>query len=398
MSQITLDVELPRMAPAILCQKRLDVSVRTRSSRLPWRGQFSPELVEYFLQFLDGETKNIYDPFCGSGTVLYESLSAGHRAFGLEINPAAWHLSVLSRYSKLEDSERELIKSVISSFSIEALDFSENIEDLNIRELISNQNNSFSKLAVAAVFLLAMGNGKKYSTASLTRATQVVFKIFAEIDSAEACADCFLGDARKSPLSDSSIDFVLTSPPYINVFNYHQNYRPAIEYLGWNPLKVAPAEIGANRKNRSNRFLTVIQYCLDIQKSLADIARVLKPGGQLIMVLGKTSNVLGTSFENGQIIKRLLADLGCFEINAQESRSFMNRFGEDIREDVFLATRSNKKISDNNAALDIALDLLKKGLSVVPQKNKYLLDEAIEKSCLVRPSPEAVLDIPLHFS
>ena len=65
-------------------------------------------------------------------------------------------------------------------------------------------------------------------------------------------------------INNDSIDFVITSPPYINVFNYHQNYRKSVEATGFNVLEVARSEIGSNRKFRSNRFLTVIQYALDI--------------------------------------------------------------------------------------------------------------------------------------
>ena len=46
------------------------------------------------------------------------------------------------------------------------------------------------------------------------------------------------------------VDIVITSPPYINVFNYHQNHRALLEVLGFDLLKVAESEIGSNRKNR----------------------------------------------------------------------------------------------------------------------------------------------------
>ncbi|HRF93979.1 MAG TPA: hypothetical protein PLZ51_02230, partial [Aggregatilineales bacterium] len=73
--------------------------------------------------------------------------------------------------------------------------------------------------------------------------------------------DVILADARAMPVPQQSIDFVLTSPPYINVLNYHQQYRTSIESFGYNILQIAKSEIGSNRKHRSNRFLTVIQYC-----------------------------------------------------------------------------------------------------------------------------------------
>ena len=47
------------------------------------------------------------------------------------------------------------------------------------------------------------------------------------------------------------------------MFNYHQKYRRSVEALDCNILAIARSEIGSNRQNRGNRFLTVIQYCLD---------------------------------------------------------------------------------------------------------------------------------------
>ncbi|MEP9412025.1 MAG: hypothetical protein HRF42_11640 [Candidatus Brocadia sp.] len=64
-----------------------------------------------------------------------------------------------------------------------------------------------------------------------------------------------LCDARLAHerLRDSA-DLIITIPPYINVFNYHRNYRSIMDILGFDILKVAASEIGSNRKNRGNRF------------------------------------------------------------------------------------------------------------------------------------------------
>lgn len=86
--------------------------------------------------------------------------------------------------------------------------------------------------------------------------------------------EVFHADTRKTPLPDSSVDLVLTSPPYINVFNYHQQYRASMEALSWNLLRVARSEIGSNRKHRGNRFLTVIQFCLDMAQTFNELVRV----------------------------------------------------------------------------------------------------------------------------
>jgi hypothetical protein len=120
------------------------------------------------------------------------------------------------------------------------------------------------------------------------------------------------------------------------VFNYHQNYRALLEVLGFDLLKVAESEIGSNRKNRDNRFRTVVQYCLDMEQCLESFALLLKPGGRLIMVVGHESNVRGIAFSNSAIIRQLADSLGCFCLEGERHRVFVNRFGKSIREDILM--------------------------------------------------------------
>src|SRR5262249_39812661 len=114
-------------------------------------------------------------------------------------------------------------------------------------------------------------------------------------------------DARRLPLPDDEADFVITSPPYVNVFNYHQQYRRSVEALGWDLLAVARSEIGSNRKRRQNRFLTVIQYCLDMADVLRELRRVCKEGSRIVVIVGRESNVRKTRFFNGEIVAALAA-------------------------------------------------------------------------------------------
>ncbi len=90
-------------------------------------------------------------------------------------------------------------------------------------------------------------------------------------------------DARALPLESCSADLILTSPPYINVHNYHQKFRRSAEALDCDILAIARCEIGSNRRNRGNRFLTVIQYALDMTLALREMVRVAKADARLIL-------------------------------------------------------------------------------------------------------------------
>ncbi len=203
-----------------------------------------------------------------------------------------------------------------------------------------------------------------------------------------------LGDARYLPLEDNMIDFVLTSPPYINVFNYHHNYRRSIELLGWKPLICAKSEIGANRKFRPNRFLTVVQYCIDMSLSLAELVRVCRNTGRIVFVVGRESNVHKTAFYNGDILCRLAEEVINIKIALQQERKFKNKFGNLIKEDIlhFLPDKS-KSVSRSSIitqARNIAEKVLFSVREQVPKDRLKYLENALSRVEKIEPSPEFI--------
>src|ERR1051325_9952387 len=74
-------------------QAKLDVSCKTRANLFNWRGQFTPELIEYLLDCYACPGAVVAYPFAGSGTVLLESARRQLDAYGFEINPAAYTMS-----------------------------------------------------------------------------------------------------------------------------------------------------------------------------------------------------------------------------------------------------------------------------------------------------------------
>jgi len=78
-----------------------------------------------------------------------------------------------------------------------------------------------------------------------------------------------------------------------------------MELLDFDILKVAHSEFGSNRKHRGNRFLTVIQYCIDMGQALQSMRNAMKESSELIMIVGRESNVRKTPFYNGDIIQDL---------------------------------------------------------------------------------------------
>ncbi len=381
-----------------LDQSRLNIKNRSRTSRLPWRGQFSPEFVDYIIDIVCPNSTSFLDPFCGSGTVLYEAVEKNKSAYGLEVNPAAWHLASLASFGSLPKDEKFYVLRQLERLAVAISKMRSKPDFSNIMHLyIVEEEHQLTKQAYACVVLLGMGNGVVLSQNALVRSVSGIISLLNGMTDVTAHAECILGDARRIPYQAGSVEAVITSPPYINVFNYHQNYRCATELLGWQPLEAARTEIGSNRKHRANRFLTVIQYCMDMALCLAEMARVLTPNAPLIIVLGRTSNVLGASFENGTIIKTLIEANSGFSLVQSAERMFISRFGEQIYEDIFIATRKASFTPSIETARSIGVKALEKALANVPEKNEIVLREAILNAEIVKPSPSLSLSIPPTF-
>lgn len=155
-----------------------------------------------------------------------------------------------------------------------------------------------------------------------------------------AALDASLCDARLVHRHvRAEAELIVTSPPYINVFNYHQNHRAILELLGFDLLHVAASELGSNRKNRGNRFRTVTQYALDIEACVESFALSLKQRGQMVLVVGRESNVRGISIPNSRLVGNIVTSFGCFTKEGSFERCFTNRFGASIYEDVLLFRR-----------------------------------------------------------
>ncbi|MGE2107126.1 DNA methyltransferase [Citrobacter koseri] len=372
-------------------QDRLNLTNKKRTSRLPWRGQFSPELIEYFISDVCLNCETFYDPFCGSGTVLFEASIAGKTSYGSEINPAAWCLASLSTLSQLPLNQRKSIKLELQNF------FLRSDVDAVILEEIKNHKDVYVKIALSSAILLGMKNSKNFNVDILRKGAKVLFQTLDELPLFIKPTYCHLEDARFTSLSDQSIDAVITSPPYINVFNYHQNYRPAIELLDWKPLDAAKSEIGANRKFRQNRFLTVVQYAIDMGMTLNELVRVTRDNAKIIMVVGRQSNVLGASFENSKIISDLANNTNQLILKNQAERVFKNMFGENIIEDILIFEKksSERHIIKKENSIKIGVEMLNKALKSVPEKNMNLLQDAIKKGNLVTESQQLTISNPL---
>ena len=380
-----------------LPQASLNIEEKKRSNIFAWRGQFSPQLVESLLAEYCLPDSVVVDPFAGSGTVLHEAARRSLPAFGFEINPSAWCFSKLYELSAVSQEMRreatlELQDQINREFPLALFVEDRELRDEEVEEKVIRMSESLSvraKIICNALVVLLDVYKNRISGDFVQSRCDSLMSLIRRLPLADRPIKADLQDARALPLPDWSVDFAITSPPYINVFNYHQNYRRSVELLGWDLLRVARSEIGSNRANRANRFCTVVQYCIDMGDALQELARILRPDGRAILILGHQSKVLGTPFFNADIVARLACESGMFGLVLRQQRVFKNRYGEPIREDVL----SLRKEGHGNAVMpttlgrNVARDFLHSALQRVPKKNKALLIDAIDRISRIDGTP-----------
>lgn len=179
------------------------------------------------------------------------------------------------------------------------------------------------------------------------------------------------GDARKLPLPSESVDFIATSPPYLNAIDYMRGHKLSLVWMGYRVGdlrdirgKTIGSESGLTKKLEDELVETmtrigqidglppriramVSRYVLDIDAMIRESYRVLKPGGRCVFVVGD-STVRGIFIENSAAIKHLgieqgykLSDLKRREI--PESKRYLpppkkgSPFQKRMREEVIIS-------------------------------------------------------------
>ena len=386
----------------ILEQDKLDVISKTRSNLFNWRGQFTPEFVEYILTSFAKKGDHVFDPFSGSGTVLQESARLGFKATGFEINPSAYAMSKFFSFCNLSDDDRnifcnsfeEKLNSQLNNLNgqmvyVDNLDYREAYRNLLDFAKVFDANLISKQERVLFMNILFQSEKDKKLTVkqSVNKSFHYIKNCILNLPYAEKEITAKLLDARSSgEMLENSVDIILTSPPYINVFNYHQNYRAIIETFNFDILKVAHSEFGSNRKNRGNRFKTVIQYCIDMELAIRSFWKTLKPNGIMILVVGRESNVRGTPFYNGQLVIEITQMTNGFSEIKTLERQFTNKFGINIKEDIIIATKSGNLTDSLNGRL-IAINHLTQNLKSSTNGVHIDLNDAILTSQNVKESP-----------
>jgi len=333
----------------------------------------------------------VADPFLGSGTVLYECARKSISAVGTEINPSAYYMAKTYELCKFDLRQRLALLHHVENHISDVLNMSNPLDEL--LSIAKNSPSTIIRNVVSLLIVLMDLYNNKFASELLHDKWDDLRYIISALPYSNERVHAILCDARSMEVKDNVIDLIITSPPYINVFNYHQKYRRSVEALGYDVLKIAKVEVGANRKNRGNRFLTVIEYCLDMALALKEMIRVSKPNARIILVVGRESNVLANAFCNSELIYELASGVFGLPLILKQQRAFKNKYGQMIYEDIlhFSNTKLDQTIFHDellDASRKVGISALNEKLSKLDasDKNYRLLVLAIDNADRVKPS------------
>ncbi len=249
---------------------------------VPWIAGFSSDFVRDALSlYLNGEG-TVLDPFSGVGTTLIESILQGFNVIGFEINPYAalacrvkvnaHQIGLNNLYSAIQGLKKFYKDKASSDYKPQSLppegfktraefyspkvlrkvliiqDFISCVEDLMVRDLfrlafastmVRYSNYSYEpslgrRASAGKEDILDFPVGEIILNKLIEMAEDIKWLEW-KVPSSGATARIINASffEHQAHIEPSSIDIIITSPPYLNNYHYNRNTRPQLYWLGY---------------------------------------------------------------------------------------------------------------------------------------------------------------------
>jgi site-specific DNA-methyltransferase (cytosine-N4-specific) len=296
--------------------------------------RFIPQIPQNFIRRFTKEGDVVFDPMCGCGTTLVESVLEGRNALGYEFNPLAClitkvkttpiHTRELKKFLNiLGDIRSELSKEKGETTLLEfagkknSIDPSQIIKNLQKPNRILNHKftqQMEKELAIIKAHLDTLeGNVRNFAYVCFSSTIRTiieskkpitdVYKTFCNKAKSmiaimedfsskvkpDIQADVCYGDARRLGIASNSVDLIVMSPPYVNALDYYREHMYNMMWLGMDYGAFKEHEIGGHSHFIFNRWRLLTEYLADMFRSICEMKRVLKRGSICVIVVGNST-------------------------------------------------------------------------------------------------------------
>ncbi len=311
----------------------------------PYPARFIPQLPRQLINLLRPPNSGvIFDPFCGSGTSLVEAQALGFRSVGIDLNPIATLLTKVKTTltdKRLSEIAQGLVDSArlderpIAIPAIPRVDhwFDEGVQEklavltARIQAIGDEAIRQGLMIAVSSIIVRVSRQDGDTRYAAVQKGTkEQVYELFvraaAEIDRSR---DVHFQNLYSSSLQESRVitadvlsvkatdvgpvDLVITSPPYPNAYEYWLYHKYRMYWLGFDPIAVKEAEIGARPHFFKSRPQTEDDFELQMEGVFRLLDAILRPNGLVCFVVGD-SKIHGRIVDNVALLIRAAASQG----------------------------------------------------------------------------------------
>ena len=304
--------------------KKLNTTYLTHNFH-SYPAKFIPQIPCLAIEMFTKKGETVFDPFCGAGTTLVEAKLLGRNAIGVDINHIAVLLSEV-KTTKLVAEEFKLVENFISELKHTVLEFNEK-PDYKDKYHFTNKNHWFQDNVQTEIVMIKQIIGvvqnkrvrrflncalssimtqisnqesdtryaakdkqiKDFTTLKLftnkVKAMQQRLKEFTKI-ATDSKIEVFTEDSRRlNFLQDNCVDFLVTSPPYANTYDYYLYHKHRMHWLGFDVKKVKENEIGSRNQYSSKKEKPDTFYN-DLAQCFQQFSRILKPKKYALLVIG----------------------------------------------------------------------------------------------------------------
>lgn len=308
----------------------------------PYPARFIPQIPRKAIADWSRPGERVLDPFAGGGTTLLEASLAGRPSAGVDNNAVA-HLIARAKthaYTRAEVARLHRFADMVERGELERLEpsipeypnrehwFSDAaIEDLGrLRAGIDPLDVVARRFALAVLSSVLLRASRQDSDTRYARVEReyvpgrasrwFVTRLRAGLERLEqvrtrprARVELRLGDGRRlAEIEASSVDLIVTSPPYLNAYDYHKYHRHRLHWIGGDVELARDREIGKH-DTFTRPGAKPEPYFDDMAACFDEWARVLRAGGRAVIVVGDAI-VGGEPVAVGDRFAQLLADRG----------------------------------------------------------------------------------------